>query len=131
MRKKRSQRKGAATVEFAICAPVLLIIGFGFVNVGVYVQLKHQSKMIGHLAATEVFKAETKDASTISGIEVKFRKMAAELGIDGFSLEVDRHSSDVAVVKTGVSVTANYSIPTTFVTSNWLATETFVFSRLD
>ena len=108
-----------------------MIIGFGFINVGIHVQLKHQSKTIGHLAATEVIKAEAKDASTISQIEAKFMQMATDLGINGFDIEIEQHSSDVTVVKTDVSLTANYSIPTTFVTSNRLETETYVFSRLE
>ena len=61
-RRRAAERKAAAVVELAICLPVLLVIGFGFINVGLLVQFKHNSKLIGHLAATELFRS-TRDAN--------------------------------------------------------------------
>lgn len=122
------RREGAAIVEFAICAPVLLLIGFGFINAGLLVQMRHNSKIIGHMAATEVFKETSRDATTISGIETKYETMAADLGIVGMDVAVTAGTGEIAVVTTSMSVSDNSLIPLNFQTSDSVVTETHVFA---
>ena len=131
MRKRQSKRSGVATVEFAICAPVLLIVGMGFINAGLLVQLKYNSKLIGHLAATEVFKAATKDGQTLNEIESEFEQLAIDLGIRSLDIDIKEASPNIVVVSTNVSVTQNSAVPMGFLTAHELSTETFVFARTE
>ena len=129
IKKRHSQREGVATVEFAICLPLLLIVGFGFINVAKSVQLRHNAKIIGHLAATDLFVSFTKDPTAVAHIEAKYEQMAEDLGINGFEVEITE-TDDIALVKTSMSVSSNSSIPAIYQTIDLIETETYVYSPL-
>ena len=129
LRKRHRDRKGAAVVEFAICAPLLLLIGFGFINAGLLVQLRHNSKMIGHLAATDLFIAPQRNAVTIALIQQKYQDLAEQLGISNFEITITEQD-DIAQITTSLPVPENSPIPTTFQTSETIATDTFVYAPI-
>lgn len=124
--RRGAARKGAAVVEFAVCIPVVLLIGFGFINAGVLVQMQHNSKMLGHMAATDVFKSN-KDPQTIEKIVERYEQMAEDLGITQLEVEISE-TNDIASVRTSMSVSANSLIPVNFQTADSIVTETFVYA---
>ena len=129
IKKRHSQREGVATVEFAICLPLLLLVGFGFINVAKCVQLRHNAKMIGHLAATDLFVSFTKDPVSVAAIETKYEQMAEELGINGLQVNISE-TNDIALVRTSMSVEANSAIPIRYQQLDLIETETYVYSPL-
>ena len=120
-------RKGVAVVEVAVCLPIFLSIVFGLISLGLAVQLKSNSKLIGHMAATEIFRAEKADASTTKGIESKYLKLANDLGLAGFSLGIHRDSTGTFEVRTEVSFADNYSFIPFSVSTKPITTATFIF----
>lgn len=120
-------RNGVAVVELAVCLPVFLAIVFGFISLGLAVQLKSNSKLIGHMAATEIFRAKNADAFTTAEIESKYLKLANDLGLRGFSLGINRDSTGAFEVSTEVSLAENYSFLTHSASSKQITTETFIF----
>ena len=125
-RRRAAERKAAAVVELAICLPVLLLIGFGFINAGLLVQFKHNSKLIGHLAATELFRS-TRDANSISAIETRYEQLATDLGLVGLVVEISE-ANDIAIVKTTLSINENSLIPINYLTADESVTETHVYA---
>ena len=126
---KKRNRDGVAVVEFAICAPLLLLIGFGFINAAMMVQMRHNAKIIGHLAATDLFISFDRSPATVSEIEAKYESLAGDLGIQGLQVEISE-DDDVALVRTTMSVLANSSIPISFQSLDEIATNTFVYAPL-
>ncbi|MEZ6137567.1 MAG: TadE/TadG family type IV pilus assembly protein [Pirellulaceae bacterium] len=120
-------RQGVATVEVAVCLPIFVSIVFGFISLGLAVQLKSNSKLIGHMAATEIFRAKNADASTNAEIESKYLKLANDLGLRGFSLGIHRDSAGTFEVSTEVSFAENYSFVPLSVSPKKITTKTFVF----
>ena len=90
--------------------------------------MRHNSKIIGHMAATEVFKVSHRDAATIAAIETKFETLATDLGIVGLDVAIAPSSSEIATVTTTMSVRDNSLIPLNFQTSDSVVTETHVFA---
>ena len=127
--KKRKNRDGIAVVEFAICIPLLLIIGFGFINIGMIVQLRHNSKIIGHLAATDLFVAFEKSPETIANIKTKYRNLAEDLGIEGLQIDISEEDG-IALVRTSLSVRANSRIPISYQKRDQITTDTYVYASL-
>ena len=127
--KKRCNRDGVAVVEFAICAPLLLAIGFGFINVATMVQMRHNSKIIGHLAATDLFIAFDKTPATVARIKAKYASMAADLGIEGLQIEISEEDG-IALVETSLSVSENSQIPINFQSLDEITTDTYVYAPL-
>ena len=125
-RRRAAERKAAAVVELAICLPVLLLIGFGFINAGLLVQFKHNSKLIGHLAATELF-SSTRDANSITAIETRYEQLATDLGLVGLDVEISE-TNDIAIVKTTLSINENSLIPINYLTADESVTETHVYA---
>lgn len=121
------KRKGVAAVELAVCLPIFLSIVFGLISLGLAVQLKSNSKLIGHMAATEIFRAKKADASTTKEIESKYRNLANNLGLKGFSLNINRDSTGTFKVSTAISYSQNYSFVPFSVSTNQITTETFIF----
>lgn len=128
-RSKRQARKGASIVEFAICAPVLVLIGFGFINCGLLVQMKHNSKLIGHMAASELFRNPQRNAASITAIETKYEGIGVALGIVDLEVAI-AEADDLTVVTTNMSVSKNSLVPINFQTIDSVVTETHVFAPL-
>lgn len=124
----KTQRKGVASVEFAVCLPVLLTIGFGFINIGQNIQFKYNSKLIGHLAATECFKKSNANSETRNQIENEFESVSRSLGLKGLSVRITQENDEIAVVRTALSTDDNSSVPVIFRTNLEITTETFVYS---
>jgi len=128
-RRKRN-RTGTASVEFAISAPVLFLVGFGFMNMGTNVQLKHNSKIIGHLAATELMKLSDNSPASIDAIESDFEELSRSLGMVGLSVDIAvGGANDIAIVETHIPVSGNSAIPAGFSTNTEITTETFTYFR--
>ena len=109
---------------------MFVLIGFGFLSIGMQVQIRYDSKVIGHLAATEVFKAAEKDSDTIDEIKLKFERLARSLGIRGLDIEIRQHRTGITAVRTNVSVARNSSLPAAYVIGDTLTTETYVYATL-
>ena len=129
IKKRRGNREGVAMVEFAICAPLLLLVGFGFINVATMVQMRHNSKIIGHLAATDLFIAFNKTPATVASIKAKYISMAEDLGIEGLQIEISEED-DIALVRTSLSVSDNSQIPINFQSLDEISTDTYVYAPL-
>ena len=128
-KKRRSNRDGAAMVEFAICIPIMLLVGFGFINAGLLVQMRHNAKIVGHMAATDLFIALDRSPATVAEIEAKYESFAEELGITGMQIEISEEN-DIALVKTSMSVAENSLIPIGYQSLDEITTDTYVFAPL-
>ena len=128
-RRRRFQppRRGAAVVEFAVCVPVLVLIGFGFIYCGLLVQMRHNSKLIGHMVATEVFKLNQRDSIAFQNLEDRFEQIADDLGIVGLQVSINE-TDNIAVVTTSLSISDNSPLNLSFQASDILATQTHVYA---
>ena len=129
IKKRRGNRDGVAMVEFAICAPILLLIGFGFINAAMMVQMRHNAKIIGHLAATDLFVAFDRGPSTVAAIKEKYKSLAEDLGIEGLQIEISEED-DIALVRTSLSIRANSAIPIRYQSLDQMTTDTYVYAPI-
>lgn len=99
-------------------------------NAGTNIQLKYNSKIIGHLAATELMKLDRKGPASINAIESDFEELSRSLGMTGLSVDIAVGGpNDIAIVETNIPVTGNSAIPVGFSTSTEIKTETFAYFR--
>lgn len=125
---QKKNRRGIAAVEVAVCLPLFMVISFGFISCGLLVQLKSNSKLVGHLAASEIVQAASLDASTIGSIDSKYEQLASDIGIRGLAIQIIDDSAGNFTVRTSVSYQDNYSSVPFKLQSDAVSTETFVFA---
>lgn len=90
IRKRRSTRCGAAAVEFALVAPVLLLLLFGMVEVGNYLRATQMMTNISRDAAREASAEGTTPAGYRKYLDDLFEKM----GVEGLPIQVVLDPSD-------------------------------------
>ena len=78
------RRRGLATVEFAVCVPVLVTLVFGAIEASNAIYLKNSLTS----AAYETARTVTATGGTQSAAENRFNEIVAARGIDGAVLNI-------------------------------------------
>ena len=120
-RRKKRQRRGAAAVEFAIVAPLFIMLVFGMIEFGRMVMVQ---QVITN-ASREGARRAVVDASTIEDVRDVVEKYSASS-----SITVPRENitinPDPAVTANGDPITVSVSLP--FADISWLPTPQFLES---
>ena len=117
-RKNKSPRKGAAVVEFAICAPVVFLIFIGMVEFGRIMMVQH----VVTTSAREGARESILVGASQSSIDAVVAQSLAGAGIaaDEFSMSM---SPTLANAVTGDTITLTVQVPISSITvlgSIWL-----------
>ena len=96
-------RKGVAATEFAVIAPVLILVVFGAIEVTHYISLKQAATRIGHAAAADVILTD----DSYADIEQKSEQLASDVGIAGASITISNAADNLASVDVSVPLSAN------------------------
>lgn len=108
----KSSRRGTAAVEFALVAPLLFLLFFGFVDVGRAIMVKNLLTS----AARDGARTATLDGATVSGVQAEVSSFLADTGISCVTVMVTPSPLDTAEI--GDAVTVNVSVP--FGAVSWL-----------
>lgn len=111
-RSSRTTARGTAAVEFALVAPLLFLLFFGFVDVGRAIMVKNLLTS----AARDGARTATLDGATVSGVQTEVTSFLADTGISGVTVSVTPDPLDTAEI--GDPVTVNVSVP--FGAVSWL-----------
>ena len=104
--RKSSSRRGAATVEFAVCLPMLLVLVFGTIESASRIFLKQTLAVSAYETAREAIRAgSTKDKATTQGKSI----LSARKVVDG---DVKITPNDVAGTARGTKVIVEVTAPT-------------------
>ena len=127
-RQDESARSGTASVELAVCLPVLILLVFGGIEASHFIQLKQNLTICAYEAAK---KSAQGDASMQDAID-RFSEIATAKGISGASINFDQNfnSNTVSGTLITVQVTApaqpNYVMPVKFFLNRNLSAEVTV-----
>ena len=102
---KRKKRRGIATVEAAVCLPLLIIIWLGTFEVTRRRSLQQQAQLLASNAAHRILDSE-EDFQTIEGDTLI---LADSLGIEGCQVQIVRIDEDL--VETTVSMDFSQNSP--------------------
>jgi len=100
-RRKRNKRHGVAAVEFAVAAPLLILIVFNGIEASHYVALRHSAKQISYAAATDIILTNDSDED----IEQRYENLAVASGFTNPTVTI----SDVPNQLASVVVTIPYN----------------------
>ena len=117
-RRCRSNRRGAALVEFAIVSPLLFLLVFGMIEYGRMIMVQQ----IITNASREGARLGVLDGSTTSGVQTSVTDYLTGASVDGATVTVDPSPPDSAGF--GEPVTVTVSIP--FNQVSWLPTPLFI-----
>ncbi|MBX3420811.1 MAG: pilus assembly protein [Pirellulaceae bacterium] len=119
-RRKTQRRRGAATVEFAVIAPLMMVLTMGMIEVGRMVMVKqimvNASREGARLGALP----------GVSNSEVVARVQQELAGSNVSGVQVNVNPIGLAVAAAGTPVTVSLSVPSSSV--SWLATPMLQFS---
>lgn len=120
---RRRGRRGAATVELAVCLPVLLTIGLGMIEVTNLVYLQARMQSAAYEATRLATRPTTAQQLAATGTQVKTycNSLLTQLGVNGASVSVSPEPSTATPgTMVTVTVTAPWSqnSPTSFVLSS-------------
>ena len=93
---RRSRRRGAVTVEFAIVLPFLMLLLFGIIEFGWFMSMRQQIVMVTRDAA----RFGSLPGKTADEVHERLKGKLLALGIESFRIETDSENEDdsVAVV---------------------------------
>ncbi len=114
----RRKRRGAAVVEFAVVAPVLILLVFGMIEFGRMVMVQQ----IITNASREGARVAVLDGSTRTGVETTVQGYLQSGSINGATVTVSPDPPSGAGY--GAPVTVNVSVP--FDQVSWLSTPMFL-----
>jgi len=110
------RRRGVAAVEFALVAPVMILLVFGMMDVG-------RALMVQHLltnAARDGARAATLDGSTADDVESQVAQYLADSSVRGATVTVAPNPLDSAGSGDPVTVTARVSFDSvSWLPSSW------------
>ncbi len=124
-RREKNERSGTATVEMAVCLPVIVLLVFGGVEAAHFIQLKQNLTICAYEAAK---KATRDDASMQDAID-RFNEIALAKGITGASISFSPtfNTTTASGTEITVQVTApaesNYEMPVDFFQNRNLSAE--------
>jgi len=124
-RREKNERCGTATVEMAVCLPVLVLLVFGGVEAAHFIQLKQNLTICAYEAAK---KATRDDASMQDAID-RFNEIAVAKGITGASISFSPtfDTTTASGTEIAVQVTApaesNYKMPVDYFQNRNLSAE--------
>lgn len=113
-------RKGAAMVEFAIVAPLMILFTLGLIEIGRMTMVKQLLVNVSREGAREGTLPESTNLSVKSSVE----SLLAQSNISGSTVTVSTGSVESS---TGQYVTVSISVPSANV--SWLSTPLFMSGR--
>ena len=105
-RNKRN-RHGVAAVEFAVIAPVIVLIFFGSISVINSIRIQNNATQIAYMAATQV----TTSDEPFNVLESHFEALATTVGLVGADLSLVESDQDIVRVRVTVPAAGNTPIP--------------------
>ena len=111
-RSRKTPRRGAAAVEFALVAPLLFMLFLGFVDVGRAIMVKNLLTS----AARDGARTATLDGATVAGVQSQVSSFLLGATIPGVTVNVSPDPLDLAQIGDPVSV--NVTVP--FSSVSWL-----------
>ncbi|HVX60506.1 MAG TPA: TadE/TadG family type IV pilus assembly protein [Pirellulales bacterium] len=121
---RRQGRRGAATVELALCMPILLTIGLGMIETSNVVFIQTRMQSAAYEAARLATRPTTSQATAASNAEVTAycQALLTQLGVNGATVTVTPGNLVDAEPQTLVTVTVsapwNQNSVTSFVLKN-------------
>lgn len=113
-----TRRRGAAVVEFAVVAPVFILVMLGMIEFG---RMAMVQQVLTN-SAREGARIGVLDGATAAAVGAKVDAYLAAAGISGASVQVSPNPPDSA--KYGESVTVRVGVP--FGAVSWLPTPRFI-----
>lgn len=104
---RRHPRRGVATVEAAVCLPVLVAIAFGAIQACDTVHLQH----VATLAAYEGTLAAGKESATQAEVVARAQNLLTALRIRGGTVRLDPPVDDLTDLDPGTALTVTVTIP--------------------
>lgn len=121
-RSRRDARSGAALVEFALVAPLLLLVMIGMIEVGRGIMV---TEILGHAARIGA-RTGAISTGTSSSVTTTVNDLMSGASLSGHTLEVRVNGvvSNLSTAKTGDEITVAVSIPYSNVT--WVGNPRFL-----
>jgi Flp pilus assembly protein TadG len=119
--RRRQNRRGVATVEFAICLPVLALLVFGSIEATAFIFLKQSL----HVAAYECVRTGSRATSTQAEANARGRAILDSRDVQGATINFV--SGDVESIERGEPVIVEVSAPTNVnspLAGQWIANRT-------
>ena len=116
---------GTATVELAVCLPILVLLVFGGIEAAHFIQLKQNLTICAYEAA----KKATQDGATMLEATARFDEIATAKGIVGATITYNPNftSSTASGTQIAIQVSApaesNYEMPVSYFNGRNLSSE--------
>jgi Flp pilus assembly protein TadG len=122
----RTERRGAAALEFAVVAPVFFLLIFGLVEVG-------RCLMVQHLltnAARQGCRVAVIEGKTTADVNTAASNLLSGQGISGFTttVQVNGATADASTANPGDKITVSISVPAS--TNSWVPGASFCFGTI-
>ncbi len=104
----QSNRRGTATVELAVCLPVLALLVFGGIQACDLIYLKHSLTAAAYEGSLELSKTN----STNANIEARITQVLAARGVTEAEIEILPAGTLVEQTPPGVTLTVAVTAPT-------------------
>ncbi len=120
--KTTHSRSGVASVEFAVVAPVVVIIFLGSISAMAQISLRRNLQVVAYSAATEVSDA----SNTIPTVKSHFEDFADEIGVRNVNISISLHEDRIYLVEATATQAGNNPIPS-FGSSDSLTARCYVY----
>lgn len=110
-----SPRDGTATVEFAVCLPMLLVILIGIIEASSMIYLKQSLSV----AAYEGIRASVRSGATTSEVEVACNRILTARRVNGATIEVTPSDFEDQPPQTWISIRVSATGGSNSVIAGW------------
>lgn len=100
---RKSRRLGAATVEAAICLPVLVVVWLGAFELNQLVTLRQQTQVVASLTADKVVRS----LRSFDFIENEVETIAESLGLQDVQIEIVQVDNQIVESKVTIDFASN------------------------
>jgi len=99
----QTERKGTAAVEFAVVAPVLVVIFIGGLSSLQHISVKHNVQMVCYMAAAELSNPNVTEAQ----IESHYESLGADVGVQDFQITISDFGNQISVIRAHAPLSRN------------------------
>jgi len=102
---KDKQRRGTATVELAVCLPVMVILVLGAIECTTMIFVEQSLHVVGY----ETARSAILPTATNSEVQLRLNEVIAERKLNGASVQIS--PSDIEVLDPGTHITVTVTAP--------------------
>lgn len=118
------KRRGIAAVEFAVVAPLLVLVVFGGIEATHFISLQHSANQISYSVAADLVLTD----KSVEELEQQYEQIAVDSGYANASVDITGAPNTIASVVVTIPYAENATLASLFSKSDAIG-ESFVYRR--